>query len=128
MFCKIWCQFSYRKGFMPRRVNYIVIYVSMDTSLFFFLLTFMSFQKPKATMRGIFLLSACLLALVFMATLTEAKPVAKKPEKATKNLEATTKGEDKNNDENEKEDKSEDESKGKNQSGSGLNDGKEIVK
>lgn len=79
-------------------------------------------------MRGIFLLSACLLALVFMATLTEAKPVAKKPEKAMKNLEATTKGEDKNNDENEKEDKSEDESKAKNQSGSGLNDGKEIVK
>ena len=63
-----------------------------------------------------------------MATLTVAKPVAKKDEKATKNLEATTKGEDKNDDENENEDKSEDESKGKNQSGSGLNDGKEIVK
>lgn len=127
MFCKIWCQFSYRKGFMPRRVNSIVIYVSMDTSLFF-VLTFMSLQKPKATMKGIFLLSACLLALVFMATLTEAKPVAKKDEKATKNLEATTKGEDKSDDENENEDKSEDESKGKNQSGSGLNDGNEIVK
>ena len=102
--------------------------MSVWTHLFFFVLTFMSLQKPKATMRGIFLLSACLLALVFMATLTEAKPVAKKPEKAMKNLEATTKGEDKNSDENEKEDKSEDESKAKNQSGSGLNDGKEIVK
>lgn len=79
-------------------------------------------------MKGTFLLYACLLALVFIATLTEAKPVAKKHEKATKNLEATTKGEDKNDDENENEDKSEEESKGKNQSGSGLNDGKEIVK
>lgn len=90
----------------------------------------MSLQKPKVTMsmKGIFLLSACLLPLVFMATLTEAKPVEKKHEKATKNLETTTKGEDKNNDENENEDKSEDESEGKIQSGSGLNDGKEIVK